>query len=327
LKIFVTGSTGFIGEALTRKLIAQGNEVRLLIRNRDNTIEKDFPESHAVMGDLSDVEKLRKGMKGCHQVYHLAALAKHWAKNPEDFYQSNTLGTQNLLEAALLANIERVVHTSTVMVIGPMDENIGTESTPYPSQYHSHYQRTKADAEKKVKIFLEKGLKVITACPSLVYGPGKVVRRNSFNAFLHDFIKGKPVFVPGDGSQAVNCVYLEDVVNGLLLCMERGRIGDRYILGGENIHIKDLVHLVKRTAEINPWIFHIPIGLAKIIGLFDEARAFLTRTTPRITWESVEVYRHSWVYSSEKAMEELGYNPRSLEEGIALTCRWLQTKS
>jgi len=157
LKIFVTGATGFIGEALIRKLIAQGNEVRLLIRNRDNTIEKDFPESHAVIGDVSDVEKLRKGMKGCHQVYHLAALAKHWAKNPEDFYQANTLGTQNLFEAALLANVERVVYTSTVMVIGPTDKNVGTESAPYPSQYHSHYQRIKADAEKKVKTFLGKG--------------------------------------------------------------------------------------------------------------------------------------------------------------------------
>ena len=326
MKIFVTGGTGFIGEALTRKLIAQGNEVRLLIRNRDSTIEKDFPEIQVITGNLSDVEKLRQGMKGCHQVYHLAALAKHWARNPQDFYQTNTLGTQNLLEAALLANVERVVYTSTVMVIGPTDENIGTESTPYPSQYHSHYQRTKADAEKKVETILGKGLKVITACPSLVYGPGKVVRRNSFNAFLHDFIKGKPVFVPGDGSQAINCVYLEDVVDGLLLCMERGRIGERYILGGENIQIKDLVHLVQRIAEINRRIFHIPIGLAKIIALLEEARALLTRTTPRITWESVGVYRHSWVYSSEKAMGELGYNPRSLEEGITLTCQWLQTR-
>ena len=324
MKLFVTGGTGFIGRALIRRLANQGHEVQVLTRRPEKLTVAIPPGIFPVEGDLSNVTALRKAMEGCHRVYHLAALAQAWAQRAQEFDRSNTEGTRNLLEAARQAGVERVVHTSTVMVIGPTDGFVGNESTPLPTHYLSHYQRTKAAAEMEVAESVQRGLSVVTVSPSVVYGPGIAGRRNSFNRFLHDFLTGRWVAIPGNGSQSLNCVYLDDVVTGHLLAMERGRIGERYILGGENISVHDLVRLVNEAAGLNRQILRIPFWVARVAGLVEQTRARLTGCTPLLTWDSVEIYRHSWTYSSDKAMLELGYQPRKLLEGLELTCRWLR---
>ena len=324
MKIFVTGGTGFIGTSLIKRLAGQGHEVIAMARRPEKLPSTNHSHIHPIPGDLADPVLLSRSMEGCRQVYHLAALAKSWARNPGEFDQTNIEGTRNVMEAGRKAGVERVVHTSTVMVMGPTDGFIANESTPIPRDHLSHYQRTKAVAEDLVSQYNQKGLKIVTVSPSLVYGPGLGNRRVSFNRFLHDFLTGKPVVIPGHGTQSFNCVYLEDVVTGHLLAMERGQPGERYILGGENISLRDLLQLVNKMTGLNKKIFHVPFGVAKTLGLIDEARARLFGGTPLLTWNSVETYRHSWAYSSEKAIRELGYTPRPLQEGLNLTLRWLQ---
>jgi nucleoside-diphosphate-sugar epimerase len=326
MKIFVTGGTGFIGRALIKTLLEQGHQVRVLARRPQNLNNIRHPAFIPIQGDLSDVSLLRRTMDGCQQVYHLAALARAWSRHADEYDRSNIEGTRNILEASLQARVDRVVHTSTVMAIGPTDGFIADESTPIPILHLSHYQRTKAIAEQQVEKYVQKGLPVVTVAPSLVYGPGTSERHVSFNRLLHSFLTGKPVVIPGDGTQRFNCVYLEDSVNGHLLAMKSGRIGERYILGGENVSLHELVMLVNEISGTNRKLFHIPFGIAKIAGLIDETRARIIGGTPLLTWNSVEIYRHSWTYSSEKAVRELGYSPRMLREGIERTLRWLQSK-
>ena len=325
MKIFVTGGTGFIGRALIQSLTEQGHEVRVLTRSPHKLNNNRHPAFIPIQGDLSDVALLRRAINGCRQVYHLAALARAWSPHPDEFDRSNIEGTRNILEASLQAKAVRVVHTSTVMTTGPTDGFIADESTPIPLHHLSHYQRTKAIAEQQVAKYVQKGLSVVIVAPSLVYGPGTSERSMSFNRFLHSFLTGKPVVIPGNGTQRLNCIYLEDVVRGHLFAMERGRIGERYILGGENVSLHELVMLVNEISGINRKLFHVPYWVAKIAGLIDETRARMIGGTPVLTWKSVEIYRHSWTYSSEKAIRELGYSPRTLREGLELTFRWLQS--
>ena len=325
MTVFVTGASGFIGQALTRRLARQGMNVRVLIRDPRKGFPGNLPNTSCIQGDLSNGKLLVQAMRECSQVYHLAALARAWAPDSQEFDRTNIEGTENILKAAQIANVERVVHTSTVMALGPTGGFIADESNPFPKQAISHYQRTKIEAEKKVKHFLDQGLSIIIASPSLVFGPGTGIRPNSFNRFLLDFARGRPVFIPGNGSQSLNIVYVEDVVDGLIQAMERGQTGARYILGGENIQVKNLESLIREVTGLKNKVHYVPFWAAKTAGFIEEIRARLTKDIPRFTWKGMEVYKHSWVYSSEKALQELDYHPRPLKEGIAQTCDWIKT--
>jgi nucleoside-diphosphate-sugar epimerase len=323
MKIFVTGGTGFIGQALIRALAVQGHEVRALARRPEQLNLAGLSGVLPVPGDLSDAGLLYRAMIGCRQVYHLAALARAWAPRPEEFGRTNITGTRNVLEAAARAGIARVVHTSTVLVLGPTDGFVADETAAPSIPPLSRYQETKTEAEGVVAAYVQKGLPVVIVSPSLVYGPGAGKRRVSFNRFLQDFIKGRPVVIPGDGTQILNTAYLEDVVAGHLRAMERGRPGERYILGGENRTVREIVARVNELAGLRRKLVRIPFWTARLAGLFEEARTRLTGGTPLLTFRSVEVYRHSWAYTSEKAVREIGYRPRSLDEGLLHTIRWL----
>ena len=324
MRIFVTGGTGFIGSALIKRLFQMGHEVVALARNLKGLTASNLEKAIPVEGDLSDSSLLYRAMKGCQQVYHLAALARSWAPLNNQFDRTNIEGTRNILEACKRAHVERMVYTSTVMAIGPTDGFVADESRANSPRPLSHYQRTKAEAETVVASYAKEGLPVLMVLPTMVYGRGISHRRISFNRFLQDFLRGLPLIIPGNGSQQLNCAYLDDVVTGHLLAMEHGKTGERYILGGENIHLHDLEATVNRIAGMNRKIFFVPFWMAKMAGWVEEARARLMRGSPMITWSSVETYRRSWAYSSKKAMTELRYSPRPLSEGLKLTMEWLR---
>ena len=326
MRVFVTGGTGFIGNPLIKKLLQIGHEVVALTRKTKDLTASSLKEVIPVEGDLSDSSLLYRAMKGCQQVYHLAALARSWAPRSHHFDRTNIDGTRNLLDACKQARIERVVYTSTAMAIGPTDGFVADESRSNAPHPVSHYQRSKAAAERVVSTYVKGGLPVIMVLPSLVYGQGISQRRISFNRFLQDFIRGLPLIIPGDGTQQLNCAYLDDVVTGTLLAMQHGKVGERYILGGENIYLRDLEAIVNQIAGMKRKIFFVPFWMAKFVGLIEEARARLMHGTPMLTWSSVETYHHSWAYSSQKAITELGYSPRPLSEGLRMTIEWLREK-
>lgn len=321
MTVFVTGGTGFIGRALIAALVARGDAVRALAR-RPEALAAVAPSASPVAGDLSDPDALARAMDGCRQVYHVAAAVRAWLPDPAEYDRVNVVGTRNVLEAARRAGVERIVHTSTVMALGPSDGSVLDETAAEPVRHLSHYARTKAAAERVVAEFVGRGLDVVIVSPSLVFGRAAGARRVSFNRFMHDFLRGRPIVIPGDGSQRLNAVYLDDVVTGHLQAMAVGQPGQRYILGGENASVRQLAALVNQISGSSRRLVHVPFGLAKAAGLLDATRARLTGGTPLLTWDSVEIYRHSWAYRSDKAMRELGYRPRSLRAGIALTFAW-----
>jgi nucleoside-diphosphate-sugar epimerase len=324
MRVFLTGGTGFIGRAVLAGLLREGHEVVALVRAPERLPAERPPGLTVVKGDLSNGDFLLEALKGCRRLYHLAAMARAWHPDPDEFDRTNVDGTRRLFEAALRARVEKAAYTSSVMAIGPTDGFVADESTPNSSEPLSNYQRTKALAEEVAVTFIRKGLPLVIVLPTLVYGPSGESRRVSFNRFLQDFLLGKPVVIPGDGSQRLNAVYLDDVVEGIRLAMEKGRPGQRYILGGENLSVRDLSGLVNAVAGTHFRVRHVPFWMAKTAGLIEEGRARLLNRNPLITWQSVETYRHSWTYSSEKAKRELGYAPRSLREGLALTLEWLK---
>ena len=274
MRIFVTGGTGFIGSALIKKLLQLGHEVVALIRKPKDLGASSLKEVIPVEGDLSDSSLLYRAMKGCQQVYHLAALARSWAPLSDHFDFTNIEGTRNILEACKQARIERVVYTSTVMAIGPTDGFVGDESLSNSLNVLSYYQRSKAGAEKVVSTYTSEGLPVVMVLPSLVYGQAISQRRISFNRFLQDFIQGKPLVIPGDGSQQLNCVFLDDVITGTLLAMQHGKVGERYILGGENIALRNLEATVNRIAGMDRKIFFIPFWIAEYLSIHPDITGF-----------------------------------------------------
>jgi nucleoside-diphosphate-sugar epimerase len=324
MRIFLTGGTGFIGRAVLSGLLRDGHEVVALVRDPGRLPPERPPGLSVAKGDLSGVGFLVEALKGCRRVFHLAAMARAWHPDPDEFNRTNVEGTRHLFEAALRARVEKTVYTSSVMAIGPTDGFVADESTPNATAPLSNYQRTKALAEEVAVTYVRKGLPLVVVLPSLVYGPSGDSRRVSFNRFLQDFLIGKPVVIPGDGTQRLNAVYLDDVVAGIRLAIEKGRPGERYILGGENLSVRELADRVNDIAGTKWGVRHVPFWMAKAAGLIEEGRARLLNRNPLITWTSVETYRHSWTYSSEKAKRELGYAPRSIREGLALTLEWLR---
>jgi len=327
MNIFLTGGTGFIGKALLGSLLRDGHPVVALARSPERLPDPLPPGLSVAYGDLSDTDFLAGALKGCEQVYHLAAMARSWHPDPDEFDRTNVAGTRRLFEAAIRAGVEKVVYTSSVMAIGPTDGFTADESTPNAPDPLSNYQRTKALAEEVVFSYFRKGLPIVTVSPTLVYGPSGDSRRVSFNQFLQEFLLGKPVVIPGDGTQRLNAVFLADVVSGIRLAMEKGRPGERYILGGENVSVRELALRVNAAAGTKWKIRYVPFWIAKTAGLIESLRAKITGEGPLFTWDSVETYRHSWAYSSEKAIRELGFRPRSLDEGLALTLEGLKANA
>jgi nucleoside-diphosphate-sugar epimerase len=324
MRILVTGASGFIGKPLVRSLLDQGHEVLAFCRHPEKLLTDGITGAVLKKGDLTDAGQVKGAVEGCHQVYHLGALARTWSPQAAHFDRVNIEGTRHILEASLRTGVNRVLHASTVMAIGPSDGFVADESTPLSPTPLSHYQRTKAEAERLAVHYGRKGLDVVIASPSLVFGPSAGERRVSFNRFLQDFIQGKPVVIPGNGKQLMNCVFLDDVVDGLLRVMHGAQAGEKYILGGDNLSVEELGRLVNRITGASRRVVHIPFWAGRMAGLVEIARARMTGGTPLVTWSSIETYRHSWAYASEKAVRELGYRKRPLEEGLRVTIQWLE---
>ncbi len=317
--VLVTGATGFLGKKLVMCLAEKGQKVHALYRSENKIQGWGHENIHFVKGSLGDTKSINLAMKGCTQVYHLAALASPWSKDPETFYRENVGGTENILDSALKHGVERVVFTSTAGVLGPSNEKLNTEEKQFRGDHFTHYDSSKELAEIKVKEYIEKGQEAVIVNPSRIYGPGNLSRSNAVTYMINSFVRGRWRIIPGNGSSIGNYVYVDDVVDCHIQAMIKGRSGERYLAGGDNLSFNDFFHTLARVSGKSYRMFHMPIGLMMITARGMEFKANLTGITPPITPDFVRRYNHNWALSSGKAKQELGYQPISIEEGIKRT--------
>lgn len=322
-RVFVTGGTGFVGDKLVASLLARGRSVRALARPTSERFAAERLEW--VEGDILDRDSLRRALEGCSEVFHLAAYARNWAKDPATFSRLNVGGTRNVFEAAAESGVRRIVYTSTVVVFGPTPRGVvANEATPRSTpRFLTEYEETKSVAEREALDLVARGVPIVVVHPTRVYGPGKRTEGNSVSLMIDEYDRGRFPVVPGRGENVGNYVLVDDLVAGHLLAMEKGRVGERYILGGENISLAGLLRLV----DVLTGKKHIQIGLPRPVAMsyarLERLKAEWLGLYPRITPGWVETFLEDWAYSSAKAETELGYRITPLREGVRRTLDWL----
>jgi nucleoside-diphosphate-sugar epimerase len=324
MNIFVTGATGFVGRNLTLRLAGEGYLVHALYRDINKTKGLEHPNIKLFKGDILIKESLYEGMKGCDIVFHTAAFVSVWTKDPTIIESLNVNGTVNVFETALELSIKKIIYTSTAGVFGPSGNAITDEKQAYPQTFFNRYEETKARIEQTIiPRFIASGLKIVTLNPTRIYGPGPLTDANSLSKIFKLHLEGKIGLLPSDGKSTGNYAYIDDVSEGHILAMKKGKSGERYILGGENIAYIDLIKMVARISGKKTKLIRIPVFVMFLISWISVLLANLTGRKPLITPGFVKKFLPDWKVSSEKAKKELSYNPVSIEEGIRFTVKWL----
>jgi dihydroflavonol-4-reductase len=321
MRAFVTGGTGFIGGAVVSHLLEAGHEVRALVRAGADTRQLDGLLVERVEGDLRDGAGLQRGIAGCEWVFHVAALYSYWGCQWDDFYQTNVEGTRRVLEASRQQGVQRVVYTSSIAALGVnADRTPATEETPSSLEDRiGPYQRSKFLAEEVAREYASQGLPVVMVNPSTPVGEGDH-KPTPTGQIIVDYLNGRMFAFVDTG---LNIASVEDVAAGHLLAAERGRVGERYILGGENLTLKQVLDLLAEISGRPPARFRIPHSLAQAWSYVDVALARLNpRRVPAATPEKVRLSRRYEFYDASKAVRELGLPQTPAREGLRQAVAW-----
>ena len=323
MKCFVTGATGFLGSHVARRLLARGAELRLLVRptSRLDNIA-DLAAEH-VTGDLCDADSLRKGMAGCELVFHVAADYRLWARDRNQLYQSNVEGTRNILTAARDSGVRRVVYTSSVATMGfgddgrPADEN----SPVSLAGMVGDYKRSKFMAEQVVLDAGRAGQDVVMVNPSTPVGE-RDIKPTPSGQIIVDFLRRKfPAYV----DTGLNLVDAVDCAEGHLLAMEKARPGERYILGGENLTLKQILDKLGAITGLPSPNVKVPYGVALAAGAWGSlVVGGMLKREPRATIEAVQMSRKKMFVSSAKAERELGWVSRPVDDSLRRAVEWFK---
>jgi nucleoside-diphosphate-sugar epimerase len=324
MKILVTGATGFIGIHLCNELARRGYIVNALYRSDEKARYLKNKNIRLFRGDVTDTLSLKNAVKGCDFVFHLAAYAQVWSKNPRMFHEINYTGTLNVLNEAEQAGVKKIVVTSTAGVLGPSDGDMVDENTKRQVPFFTLYEKTKSDAERLILGRAAKGMNVVIVNPTRVYGPGLLNASNSVTRIIKSYVKGKFRFLPGNGESIGNYVFISDVISGLILALEKGVAGERYILGGENLSYKDFFKVLSELSGCKYRLFRFPLGLMLFVSFIMLVMAKTFGLKPLITPGWVRKYNYNWVLSSDKAREKLGYKITPLKEGINETLNFIR---
>jgi dihydroflavonol-4-reductase len=317
----VTGAAGFLGSHVARQLVARGENVRVLMRaSSSNRAISDLSLEY-VTGDLRDVASLERAMSGVQRVFHVAADYRLWAKKPQDIYDSNVGGTKNLLSAAKTAGVEQLIYTSTVATIAVDRPELPNELTDSKlDEMVGHYKRSKWMAEQEILQAAQAGLPAIVAMPTTPVGPwdwkptptGKIVL---------DFLNGK---MPGYVETGLNFVGVEECAAGHLLVAEHGKIGERYLLGGENLTLKQLLDMLAKITGLTAPSMKIPLGVALGVAYVESAFSRLIGKEPGIPVEGVRIAQHVMFVDASRAQRELGFRSGSVPAALERAVRWYQ---
>jgi dihydroflavonol-4-reductase len=317
----VTGAAGFLGSHVTRQLVARGDDVRVLMRvSSTNRAIADLSLEY-VTGDLRDPASLDRAMRGVKRVFHVAADYRLWAKRSQDIYDSNVGGTKNLLDAARRAGIEQLIYTSTVATIAvdrPQHPNESTDAKL--EEMVGHYKRSKWLAEKEALAAAKNGLPVIVAMPTTPVGPWDW-KPTPTGKIILDFLNGK---MPGYVETGLNFVGVEECAAGHLLIAEKGKVGERYLLGAENLTLKGMLDLLSKITGLPAPKLKIPHGLALGVAYASTAFSRLIGREPGIPVEGVKIARHMMYVDCSRARRELGFKAGPVAAALERAVRWYE---
>src|SRR5215475_2493330 len=315
----VTGASGFLGSHVTRQLVARGEKVRVLLRpSSNNRAIADLPLEY-VTGDLRDPASLARALNGVSRVFHVAADYRLWAKRKRDIYDSNVGGTKNLLEAARRAGVSQFIYTSTVATIAVDRPEHPNESTDAKlEEMVGHYKRSKWMAEKEVLDAARAGFPAIIAMPTTPVGPWDW-KPTPTGKIILDFLNGK---MPGYVETGLNFVGVEECATGHLLVSEKGKIGERYLLGAENLTLKQVLDTLANITGLPAPTLKIPHGLALGVAYANTAFSRLLGREPGIPIEGVKIAQHMMFVNTTRAQKELGFQPGPVSAALERAVRW-----
>lgn len=321
-KTLVTGGTGFVGRAVVEALVAAGREVRVLARRPQHPALKGLAVE-VVKGDLTEPASLRQALKGCSRLFHVAADYRLWVPDPKTMYAINVAGTRQLLQLALEQGLERVVYTSTVGTLGnPGDGTPGREDTPVTlADMVGHYKRSKFLAEREVEKLAAQGLPVVIVNPSTPVGPWDS-RPTPTGQMIVDFLNGRiPAFV----DSGLNLIHVRDVAAGHLLAEAKGRLGEKYILGHENLTLSEIFMLLAALSGRQAPRWRLPYYPVLAAAWCNELWAtWVTRRPPRIPLTAVRMARKFMFFDNQKAVQELGLPLTPVKEALAEAIAWFR---
>ena len=316
----VTGGTGFVGANLVRELLAEGDRVRVLARAGGGRRALEGCEVEIVEGDLLDPASVRRAVAGMERVYHVAADYRLWAPDPSALFRANVDGTRHVLEAAIQAGASRIVYTSTVGVLGiPKDGRPGDEATPVSlADMVGPYKASKFVAEEVARELAARGAPVVIVNPSAPIGPWDV-KPTPTGQMVVDFLRGKMVASLDTG---LNVVHVRDVARGHILAAERGRIGERYVLGHTNMTLLEIFRVLARLTGLPAPRFRVPYAVAWLAAAGMEGVARLTGRAPAVPLTAVRMARKRMFFSVDKAVRELGVPQTPAEQALGDAVDW-----
>ncbi len=321
-KTLVTGGTGFVGRAVVEELLAAGREVRVLVRDPAHPALQGLKVEKA-RGDLKDLVSLKAATKGCTHLFHVAADYRLWVPDPQEMYAVNVQGTQDLLTAAADAGVARIVYTSTVGTLGnPGDGTPGAEDTPVClDDMCGHYKRSKFMAEQAVLEFVRQGLPAVLVHPSAPVGPWDS-RPTPTGQMIVDFLRGK---MPAYLETGLNLVHVKDVAKGHLLAEGRGRIGEKYILGHQNLSLSEILRLLAEISGLPAPKIRLPylpiLGLAYLNEFW---ATHISRRPPRMPLTAVKMAKKFMYFDSSKAVRELGLPQTPVRQALEEAVAWFR---
>ncbi|MEC7875977.1 MAG: hopanoid-associated sugar epimerase [Pseudomonadota bacterium] len=321
MKVLITGATGFLGSAVLRLLVNEGYNVRVLVRENANMRNLEKFDIEVIRGDLQNTDSLKPAVHSCDQLFHVAADYRLWVPNPEQMYKTNIDGTRNLIMAATNAGVEKIVYTSSVATLGINEDGTpADEITPSSLEdMIGTYKRSKFLAEQTVKgLITKKSCPVTIVNPSTPVGPYDIKPTPTGKIILDTIRNRMPAYV----ETGLNIVHVDDVAQGHLLAMEKGEIGERYILGGDDMSLESIISYLCNSENINPPKIKLPHNFILPIAWIMECIAKFTGNEPLATIDGVRMSKKMMYFSSKKARRKLGYYSRPATEGLKDALEW-----
>ncbi|KAK4429013.1 Anthocyanidin reductase [Sesamum alatum] len=332
--VLVTGASGYLGGRLCHALLDQGYCVKAFVRKTSDLSSLPPPTDggasggalHFAYGDVTDYSSLLEAFSGCHVVFHAAALVEPWIPDPSRFSSVNIGGLKNVLKAYKeTKTIEKIIYTSSFFALGSTDGHIGDETQVHSAKFFcTEYEKSKAISDKIALEAAADGVPIVLVYPGVIYGPGKVTTGNIVANMLVERFSGR---LPGYIGQenGFSFCHVDDVVQGHIAAVTKGGLGERYLLTGENASFKDVFDMAAMITQTAKPRFHIPLFLIEVYGWLSVLFSRITGKLPLISPPVVDILRHQWAYTCEKAKTELDYNPRSLREGLKEMLPWLKS--
>jgi dihydroflavonol-4-reductase len=322
--VFVTGASGFVGSAVARALAARGYHVRVLVRPTSTRTNLEGLDAEIVEGDLRDAQATARAVAGARHVFHVAADYRLWAPDRGEIMRNNLASVRAVMDAALAAGVERVVYTSSVATLKPDPRGPADERRPATeAEAVGIYKRSKVAAERLVEAMIASaGLPAVIVNPSTPIGP-RDVRPTPTGRILVEAASGR---MPAYVDSGLNLVHVDDVAAGHLAALDRGRIGERYVLGGQDVRLRDMLAMIARLAGRRPPRIELARAPLFPLAWVNEQRCRLTGAAPFLTVDGLRMAQHAMFFSSAKAEADLGYRARPFEEAIADALAWFRLR-